>query len=174
MRIKTSLMAIMIILWSSCGGSIAEHANKSLSTAISATNAASEQFTKWDKQHQLDIVDKATTRQEAEDGLREYREKRQRIVQAFTVAYSSMATASAMVPLVQAGEKSDADLIKLLAESVGAVQSVISSIKEIRAAFNSPAAPPVAEPDIAPAPAHPDAGPPVAEPADAAPVKDAA
>lgn len=170
MRIKLSLVAITLVLCAACGGSISERANKSISTALSATNAASDQFTKWDKQHQLDIVDRATTREDAESGLREYREKRQRIVQAFTVAYTSMATAAATVPLVQAGEKSDRDLIKLLAESIGAVQTVISSIKEIRSAFNSLPAESTKEP----APAVPDISPAPKPAPSVEPVKDAA
>lgn len=171
MRIKTGLLTVMLLLWTACGGSLAERTNKSLGTALSATNAASAQFTKWDKQHQLDIVDKASTRKEAEDGLREYRDKRQRIIQSFTVAYSSMASAAAMVPLVQAGEKSDADLIGLLAESVGAVQTVISSLKEIREAFatdmkSADPSPPVKQP--------PEADPPAAPIPIAAPIPEAA
>jgi hypothetical protein len=150
MKIKTSLAAAMLILWTACGGSIAERTNKALSTALTATNAARDQFTQWDKQHQLDIVDKASTREEAEGGLKEYREKRQKIIQAFTVAYTSMASAAAMVPLVQAGEKKDRDLIMLLANSVEAVQSVIASVKEIREAFDAAPSAPKPEPDRPP------------------------
>lgn len=158
MRIKLSLAAAMLIFWTACGGSIAEKTNKALGTAIVATNAARDQFTEWDKGHQLAIVDKATTREQAESGLKEYRQKRQKIVQAFTVAYTSMASAAAMVPLVHAGTKKDRDLIELLVASVEAVQSVVSSVKEIREAFETAPAAPLVSPEPAPAPVPAEAG----------------
>lgn len=116
---------------------MADRTNKALGTAIVATDAARDQFLQWDKQHQLDIVDKATTREQAEAGLKAYRERRQGIVQAFTVAYTSMATAAATIPLVQAGKKSDRDLAKMLVDAIAAVQTVLASIQEIRDAFDA-------------------------------------
>lgn len=168
MKIKTSLAMTMLILWTACGGSVADRTNKALGTAIVATNAARDQFTEWDKQHQLDIVDRATTREQATGGLKAYRQKRQKVIQAFTVAYTAMASAAVLVPLVQAGVRKDRDLIKLLAESIGAVQSVIASVREIREAFDAEPSAPTARPDrppnpepvgpTAPVPAAPAAG----------------
>lgn len=150
------------ILWSACGGSVVDRTNKALNTALSATNAARDQFTKWDAQHQLAIVDKASTRTEAETNLKTYRTKRQRIVQAFTVAYTSMATAAVTIPLVQAGKRPERDLLKLLVASMDAVQTVIAGVKDIGDAFQAadaigtpverPDRPPNAEPGDSPGP----------------------
>ena len=147
--IKIFLTTLLVV--TACGGSIAERTNKSLSTALLATDSARDQFTKWDAQHQLEIVNKAASREQAETDLASYREKRQKIIQSFTVAYTSMASAAAMVPLVVAGEKKDRDLIALLISAVAAVQSVVSTIKEIREAFDAthetpPARKPVTDP----------------------------
>jgi hypothetical protein len=128
---------LILFSFSACGGSMADRTNKALGTAIVATDAARDQFVQWDKQHQIDIVDKATTREQAELGLMEYRERRQRIIQAFTIAYSSMATAAATIPLVQAGKKSDRDLAKMLIDAIAAVETVMTSLQEIRDAFDA-------------------------------------
>ena len=164
MKIKTSMAVTMLILWTACGGSITDRANKAITTSMVATSAARDQFVEWDKGHQTAIVDRATNREEATAGLKAYRQKRQRIVQAFTIAYTSMASAAALVPLVQAGVKKDTELIKLLADSVAAVQVVISSVKEVREAFDAdtpaPAVPPERPPN--PEPVSPTAPVPVA------------
>lgn len=137
MRIKLSLLVAIAALSSACGGSIADKATKSISTALVATDAARDQFASWDKQHQLDIVDKASTKEGAVSALQEYRDKRQKIVQAFTVAYASMGAASVLVPLVQAGKAKDAELMALLIDSIAAVKSVMAAVEEIRGAFDS-------------------------------------
>ena len=140
MKFKSAIYATIVILLSACGGgSISHKTNEAIKVALTATNEARTQFTAWDKQHQLSIVDKAQTREQAESELQSYREKRQKIIQAFTVAYSSMAAASALVPLVQAGEKKEKDLFVLLVDAAMAVKSVIASIQEIREAFDSKA-----------------------------------
>lgn len=162
MKFKPAIYATIVILLAACGGgSISHKTNEAVKVALTATNEARTQFTAWDKQHQLSIVDKAQTREQAESELQSYREKRQKIIQAFTVAYSSMAAASALVPLVQAGERVEKDLLGLLVDAAMAVKSVIASIQEIRDAFDSKAAP-APEPSATP---EPTTLPPAAEPA---------
>ncbi len=142
MKFNPAIYATIVLLLAACGGgSISHKTNDSVQVSLTATNKARTQFTAWDKQHQLSIVDKAQTRDQAESELQSYREKRQKIIQAFTVAYSSMAAASALVPLVQAGERVEKDLLGLLVDAAMAVQSVIASIQEIRDAFDSNPAP---------------------------------
>lgn len=160
MRCKASLVTLCLILAAACGGSITERTGQALGTALGATNAAADQFTAWDKQHQLDIVDRAKTREEAESGLADYRGKRKKIVQAFTVAYSSIASAAVMIPLVEAGTEKSTKLLAMLSDAVGAVKTVLDSIQDIRKAFGDDPAP---EPK--PAPVKPDAPTPAPAPA---------
>jgi hypothetical protein len=82
------------------------------------------------------IVDRATTREGAEAELAEYRGKRQRVVQAFAVAYSAIASAATIVPLVEMGKKSPADLVKLLGEAASAVQTALAIHQEMQTAFD--------------------------------------
>jgi hypothetical protein len=162
---KTRAIAIFMIIMAACGGSVTQRTSQALGTALGATNAARDQFSAWDKQHQLDIVDRATTREQAEAELAAYRAKRQKIVQAFTVAYGAIASAAATVPLVEAGVKKETDLLGLLTDAVGAVQTVMGSVKDIRDAFGEK--PAVAPPN--PEPAAPAEGSGPSEPAPSAP-----
>ena len=165
MRFSASIVSICVILSAACGGSVTERTTQALGTALGATNAARDQFTAWDKDHQLVIVDAAKTREAAEKSLSDYRGKRQKIVQAFTVAYTSIASAAAMVPLVEAGTKKDTELLGILADAVGAVQTVVGSIQDIKKAFDDerqavpPGEPKPATPKPLPPPPDPEPAP---------------
>lgn len=126
------LMLVCVLLLHGCGGSFSQKARKSLNTALAATNAAQAGFVGWDKQHQLDIVDRSTSKEEATAALVGYRAKRQAVVRAFTISYTSIAAAATLIPLVERGERKDAELAGLLLEVVNAASAVKKAIDAIR------------------------------------------
>jgi hypothetical protein len=156
------LFLVAIVSTPSCGGAgVTEKAARSITTALEATNAARDQFVKWDEQHQLAIVDRASTREGAEAELAAYREKRQKVTRAFAVAYSAIASAAAIVPLIELGEKPTSDLVKLLGEAASAVQTALAVYEEMQQALGE--SPPKEPPPIPPPPPNPQP-PPAAEP----------
>lgn len=125
------LCILMLALATACGGA-KQTATRSLATALTATNGARDAFVKWDKSHQLELVAGATTKAAAEAALERYRKKRQTVVRSFTIAYSTIAAAAAMIPLVEADKKPRSALGSLLIEAAQAAQAVVDAVKAIR------------------------------------------
>ena len=125
-----------------CSGGFVQKATQTLETTLVATNSARDEFVKWDKQHQLQLVERAQTREDADALLRHYRERRQKIVHGFTIAYGAIATAAATLPLVELGDESQGRLASLLVEAANAVRTAIEAYKMIRDGFDD-------EPDVA-------------------------
>ena len=132
MRHRIAPVALVALLVIGCGGgSFVDKADKTLATSLAATNAARDEFLRWDALHQLELVDAATTEVEAEAALATYRKKRAPVVKAFAVAYSAIAAAAAIVPLVQEGTKPKRDLVELLSDAVTAALAVKSVIEAL-------------------------------------------
>ena len=93
---------------------------------------AEKAFVSWDDAHQQGIVAKAKTPEEAQAGLNAYRDKRQPVIKAFVVAYSSLAAVAAMIPLVEKGLKPEADLMLLLGDAFMAALEVKKAVDAIR------------------------------------------
>lgn len=115
-----------------CGGSIASKTEATLQTSLSAVNGARDVFFAWDKSHQEEIVESSLTQTQARDRLSEYREKQARVVQSFTVAYSTISAAAALLPLVEAGEAEERELVDLLIKSANAARAVLEAVEEVR------------------------------------------
>lgn len=131
------VVPILLLLAVACGPKqsetpVTDTADKALSTALAAANAARDSFVEWDKAHQLEIVDGAKSREAGAAALAAYRVKRGKVLRAFVGAYASISAAAALVPLVARGERRDADLVGLIAEAVAAVQAVKAAIDEIK------------------------------------------
>lgn len=125
--------AIVVVLLVACGGgSFTDKANKTLATSLAATNAARDQFLAWDKAHQLELVDGSTTKDEAQAKLAAYRMKRQPMLKAFTMAYTAIGAAAAMLPLIDKGIKKEFDLIPLLSDAVSAALAVKEGYDALR------------------------------------------
>lgn len=122
----------MVAVLSGCGGSITEQARDTLATALTATDAARDGFIEWDAAHQQGLVERATSREDAEAKLRNYRRSRERVLKAFTVSYAAIAAAAAMLPLVQRGEKRETDLVGLVVDAVEAATEVKAAIAAVR------------------------------------------
>jgi hypothetical protein len=65
-----------------------------LRASLTAVNAARKGFLDWDRDHQKAIVDRATSRQEAEEHLADYQATQGKIADWFVAAYQALAVAS--------------------------------------------------------------------------------
>jgi hypothetical protein len=134
MRLRARILPIFLALACACGGSITGRTEKSLRASLDAISAARDSFTTWDAQHQKALVANASSREEAEAALASYRTQRQKLIAAFTGAYSALAGGAALLPLVDAGKRSKSELVLALAEAVAAVQGVRDAIKTFQRA----------------------------------------
>lgn len=66
-----------------------------LSRSLAGVEAAEKSFLSYDRAHQGGIVDSATSREQGERSLAEYRAQRDTVVAALIVAYNAIAIASA-------------------------------------------------------------------------------
>lgn len=136
MKPRARHAALFLILCAACGGNFVDRANQTLGTALAATNAAKEAFVEWDAQIQLRIVERAASRDEADTKLAAYRDARGSVVAAFSIAYSSLSAAAAMIPLIESGVKKEIDVLGLIEQSVIAAVAVRDAVKEISDAFD--------------------------------------
>jgi hypothetical protein len=65
-----------------------------LRTSLASVKAASTDFKAWDRQHQLDVVDKAASRPEMEAQLTKYREDRRPVAEGIEAAFLAIADAA--------------------------------------------------------------------------------
>jgi hypothetical protein len=96
-----------------CGGN---QRQKTLKGTLVGLNAARDGFTSWDLLHQKSIVEKATTREEAEAKLATYRADRSTLVDALEAAYRLLAAA--------ATQEDDPSLKAALAAAADAVNAI--------------------------------------------------
>ncbi len=130
---RRASVAVLFLFVAGCGGaSFTDTANKTLSTSLAATNAARDQFLSWDKAHQMELVAVATSPEEAKDALAAYRAKRMPVIKAFTITYTSIGAAAALVPLVEKGIKKETDLIRLLVDVASAASAVKDAYNAIK------------------------------------------
>jgi hypothetical protein len=111
----------LVAVIGACGASTVERANRALATALVATNAARDAFTEYDGTHQLQIVVQAPTREAAEAALTAYREKRAYIHRALVGAYTALAVAATVLPLVENGQRSMVDVFAALGDAAAAL-----------------------------------------------------
>lgn len=87
--------AIVLILTMLAGqGCGANARQQALRTALTGLNAARDGFVVWDDIHQQSIVDKATSLEDGQAKLRDYRAGREKIVLGFEAAYKLLAIAA--------------------------------------------------------------------------------
>ncbi len=133
MRARATI-ALIVVALAACGGraQFVKSTTSALATALAATNATSNAFVSWDKSHQAAIVANATTKQEAQDNLASYRNKRRAVVRALTVAYSTIAAAATLLPLVENGSRQELELVALVTAAVEAAADVKKAIDALR------------------------------------------
>lgn len=98
-----------------------------LHATVLAVNAARDGFLAWDRAHQDSIVQAATTREEAERKLAEYRKSQDKIRDGFTVAYETLAVA--------ATQTDDASL----SSAIRAVSDLMAAIQQLGVPIGTPA-----------------------------------
>lgn len=108
-------------MYGGCGGSTPNTRMTALTTLYSTVNATSTAFTAWDRAHQEDIVKNATSAPDGQAKLAAYRVKREPVMTAFTVAYSSIAAALTV---------SDQPSADSAAKAVGDLMVAIEAIKK--------------------------------------------
>lgn len=128
---RALVITSLLVIFAACGDA-ASRADTTLATSLAATNAARDAFVSWDEEHQLDIVHRASTPEAAQEALRTYRNTRQKVIQAFTSAYTTIAAAAALIPLVDAGKASEVELLRLLADAAQATALAKQAIESIR------------------------------------------
>lgn len=89
-----SLVVILAIFAGACGASAEEKRQTTLKYALTGINTARDGFVEWDRVHQIQIAERATS---LEDGLKQlasYKEKRVYVEKGFEAAYRSLALAA--------------------------------------------------------------------------------
>jgi hypothetical protein len=119
-----------------CGGAdksgALSRANAGLATALAATNATRDVFIVGDADAQTAIVAAAPSEIVGRVALNVYRTKRAAVVEAFAVAYGSIALASSALALYDAGEMGAGEVIKRLHKVAEAAETVQAAIKALR------------------------------------------
>lgn len=93
--------------------------NDTLRASVTAVNAARAGFTTWDRQHQQDIVAKATSKDEGRAALDRYRGLREAILDDFELVYRALAIAA-----TQTDDPSLKGALAASAKLIGSVQSM--------------------------------------------------
>lgn len=108
-----SLFLVMIAITPGCSGPTKR--TRTLQTTLTAVNAARDGFVAWDRQHQHELVEKATTKDAANQAIDAYHKKREPITTSFEIVYRAVAMAatqtdelSMQAALAKAGELYDA------------------------------------------------------------------
>lgn len=89
---RSSVLAFVFLLVAVAG--CAASRDEVLSRALAGVEAADKSFVGYDKAHQGGIVDSATSREQGERSLAEYRGQRDKVTAAFVAAYGAIAVAS--------------------------------------------------------------------------------
>jgi hypothetical protein len=82
---------VILAMVAACGPDAKQQA---LKYSLTGLNAARDGFVVWDANHQQKIVDDATSLEQGKQALADYRAKREKVLQSFTVAYSALAVAA--------------------------------------------------------------------------------
>lgn len=133
-RIARSLAILYVIgVLAACGGGpqAAERAGRFTTTAHSALNAVRDSFVAWDAQHQLDLVEEATSLEDGQAALASYRHDRAAVYAAFQASYGALATLATLVPLVEVDKASHAELLVALAEAADAIAKVREATRSL-------------------------------------------
>lgn len=85
------MFLVMLVATPACSGS---KRTRTLQTTLAAVNAARDGFIAWDKQHQLELVKNASSRDETDKSLGDYHKRREPVVTGFEVVYRAIALAA--------------------------------------------------------------------------------
>lgn len=97
MRPIFPVLSIYLVMFGLCISAAACTKNQRIKTihaSLVSVNAARDGFVAWDRQHQTAIVDKATSREQAERELAAYRTRRELVERGVEVTYRAFAVAA--------------------------------------------------------------------------------
>lgn len=129
---KRAAIMGMVVLLCACGARTVERATDTLKVAHGATNAARSAFVEWDSVHQAALVERATSAEVATATLAAYRLKRAAVIRSFAIAYSSIAAAATLIPLVESGKRSEAELLVMVLDAATAAKQLAREIAAFR------------------------------------------
>ena len=86
-----SYLALAVAL---CAGTACGNHQTELKTSLTVLDAARDGFTAWDDEHQHVIVTQATSLEQGQTALADYRKKREPVIRGFELAYKALATAA--------------------------------------------------------------------------------
>lgn len=89
-RNRNVIVLVFLALLASCATS----KRAAIDTGFTALNSLRDGFVAWDKEHQAQIVDKATSLEDGKAKLAAYREARVKVSNAFIAAYNSFSLAA--------------------------------------------------------------------------------
>lgn len=122
---------VIVLLVAACGGSFTDRAHKTLATSLVAANAARDQFVAWDVNHQQQIVEAAADAESGRAQLAAYRKQRGPVLRAFTLAYTTIAAAAALIPLVDHAGRSESDLARALIDAAAACAAAKTALEAL-------------------------------------------
>jgi hypothetical protein len=165
------VLPVLLLLAVACGPNAKQ---KALKTTLAGVNAARDGFVAWDYAHQQGIVDDATSLEDGKAKLKAYREKREKAVISFEIAYRALAVAALDLTAANVGEalRAAGDLFDLTRQLMGkdTPKGVPpAETEEPKAEDPKPEEPKPAEPEKPAEPAEPaPPAPPPAPPAEPA------
>jgi hypothetical protein len=129
--IRSHAAVLVLLVLTSCATD-SKRIQSALRSAITATDAAQVAFVTFDERRQAEIVSVAVTKEEAEVKIAAYRGRRQPVLLAFTSAYSALAAAAALAPLVDAGKRDSAHLWQAIGEAASATLAAQAALAALR------------------------------------------
>lgn len=121
MRTQLALPVVVVCcLLASCGPSAKQ---RTLRTTLVGLNAARDGFVAWDYAHQQAIVDDATSLEDGKAKLKEYRQKREKVLVSFEIAYRALAVGALDMSVANIGE------------ALRAADDLYAAVKDLKAAL---------------------------------------
>lgn len=117
-RNKIGIFFVLFATLSTLAGCAATK-DQVLTRSLAGVDAAEKAFVAYDHEHQSGIVSGATSREQGEKSLTEYRAQRDKVTAALVAAYGAIAVASS--------DGSDASIRK----TIDAVTAVVAAMREL-------------------------------------------
>lgn len=116
------LSLICFVLFAGQLGAACTHASRTdtLHASLTSVNAARDGFVAWDQKHQQALLEHATSREDAQRALTDYRATQTKIAEWFAVVYQSIAAAAVQNddPSLAAAVHAATDIVAKIAQLV--------------------------------------------------------
>lgn len=135
---QTAATTVLVATLASCGGGqrvtddAIGHAEQAVAGAHAAVNQAREHFIAWNRTAEAAIVAGATTEAEGLAALAKLDQLRAPITRAFVLAYSALAHAEALLPLIREKKATIDALLPVLSRLAGPVSEINRRVAGLR------------------------------------------